>query len=102
MVTFSLVNPPGDIHNAINFAINMYLLVFAGMELERFYGQKKFLILYAGIFFLTPLVFTLFGLFMPVLLMGQRGSFALFVAFAVLYPGVAFLFGILAKWVAII
>ena len=38
----------------------------------------------------------------PMSQMGESAGFALFVAFATLYPNVAMLFNILAKWVAIV
>jgi len=82
--------------------INMFMLVFFGRELEKFFGRRTFLILYGSLYFLTPLLFTLIGLIRPMSLMGESAGFALFVAFATLYPNVTMLFNILAKWVAIV
>jgi hypothetical protein len=97
ILTYGLVNPP-----SLWFVINMFMLVFFGRELEKFFGRRTFLILYGSLYFLTPLLFTLIGLIRPMSLMGESAAFALFIAFATLYPNVAMLFNILAKWVAIV
>lgn len=95
IVTYGLVNPP-----SLWFVVDMFMLVWFGRELEKFFGRRTFLVLYGCLYFLTPLLFTLIGLRWPMGLAGEAGSFALFIAFATLYPDVAMLFGILAKWLA--
>lgn len=95
--TYGLVNPP-----SLWFVIDMFMLIYFGRELEKFFGRRTFLILYGSLYFLTPFLFTLIGLIRPMTLMGESGAFALFIAFATLYPNVAMLFNILAKWVAIV
>jgi hypothetical protein len=95
--TYGLVNPPG-----LWFVIDMFMLVFFGRELEKFFGRRTFLILYGSLYFLTPILFTLIGLIRPMSLVGESGAFALFIAFATLYPNVTLLFNVLAKWVAIV
>jgi hypothetical protein len=97
LATYGFVNPP-----SIWFAIEMVMIVWFGRELEKFYGRRKFLTLYAGLYFLPPLVLTAYGLLQPNSLAGRSGSFGLFVAFATLYPNVAFFFNLLAKWLALI
>lgn len=97
IVTYGLYNPP-----SIWFAIEMVMIVWFGRELEKFYGRKKFFILYAGLYFLPPLVLTAFGLWQPNMLAGRSGSFGLFIGFATLYPNVSFFFNLLAKWLAVI
>jgi len=97
IATYGLLNPP-----SIWFAIEMVMIVWFGRELEKFYGRRKFLTLYAGLYFLPPLVLTAFGLVQPNVLAGRSGSFGLFIGFATLYPNVAFFFNILAKWLAAI
>jgi hypothetical protein len=97
VITYGVLNPP-----SLWFVINMFMLVFFGRELEKFFGRRTFLILYGSLYFLTPLLFTLIGLLRPMSLMGESAGFALFIAFATLYPNVAMLFNILAKWVAIV
>lgn len=95
--TYGLVNPP-----SLWFVIDMFMLVFFGRELEKFFGRRTFLILYASLYFLTPLLFTAIGLIRPMALVGESGAFALFIAFATLYPNAVMLFNILAKWVALV
>ncbi len=97
VLTYGLVNPP-----SLWFVIDMFMLVFFGRELEKFFGRRTFLILYGSLYFLTPILFTLIGLIRPMSLMGESGAFALFIAFATLYPNVTLLFNVLAKWVAIV
>jgi hypothetical protein len=95
--TYGLVNPP-----TLWFVIDMFMLVFFGRELEKYFGRRTFLMLYGSLYFLTPILFTLIGLRSPMVLIGESGAFALFIAFATLYPNVVLLFNILAKWMAIV
>jgi len=95
--TFGLVNPP-----SLFFVVDMFMIVWFGRELEKTFGRRAFLLLYGGVYFLTPLLFTLIGLWTPMVASGEPGGFALFIAFAVLYPNVAVFFGVLAKWLAAI
>lgn len=96
-LTYGLWNPP-----SIGFVIDMFMIVWFGRELERFFGRKVFLRFYAMLYLLQPVLYTLLGLLLPVRLGGETGAFALFIGFAALYPNVALLFNILAKWIAII
>lgn len=95
--TYGLVNPP-----SLWFAIDMLMIVWFGRELEKFFGRRTFLTLFGCLYFLSPLLLSVVGLVRPTHLAGQTGGFALFIAFATLYPNVALLFNLLAKWVAII
>ena len=95
IATYGLVNPP-----SLQFVIDMLMFVWFGREVERHLGRRKFLLLYTGIYLVTPLLFTAIGGWRPLALSGETGSFALFVAFAVLYPNALLLFNILAKWAA--
>ncbi|HRE80189.1 MAG TPA: rhomboid family intramembrane serine protease [Opitutaceae bacterium] len=95
LATYGLVNQP-----TLWFAIDMVMIIWFGRELEKFFGRRKFLSLYAGFYFLPPVVLTLAGLWMPTGLQGQTGGFGLFIAFATLYPNTPMLFNLLAKWVA--
>jgi membrane associated rhomboid family serine protease len=97
VVTYGLINPP-----SLWFAVDMLMLVWFGRELEKFFGRRKFLWLYASLYLLKPLLFTLIGLWSPTSFAGQSGGFALFIAFATLYPNAVMLFNLLAKWVAVI
>lgn len=95
VLTYGLVNPP-----SLGFVIDMFLIGYFGRELERFFGRRIFLLLFAGLYLITPLVFTAIGAWQPMHLVGAAGAFALFIAFATLYPNAPFFFGLLAKWIA--
>lgn len=97
IVTYGLVNPP-----SLWFVVDVFMLVWFGRELEKFFGRRIFLRFYASLYLLTPLLFTLIGLWFPLSLTGQTGSFALFIAFATLYPGAIFFFNLEARWLALI
>lgn len=97
VLTYGLVNEP-----SLWFVINMLMLVWFGRELERFFGRGVFLRFYVGLYLFMPLLFTLIGLWRPTHLAGESGGFALFVAFVTLYPNVAMIFNIVAKWAAVI
>lgn len=96
IVTYGLVNPP----TSLWFIVDMFMIVWFGRELEKFFGRRTFFTLYAGLYLVTPLLFTALGLRWPLALSGAPGALALFTAFATLYPNVSFFFGILAKWLA--
>lgn len=95
VVSYGLVNPP-----SLWFVVDMFMLAWFGRELERFFGRRVFLTFYASLYLLTPFVFTLLGRWWPLSLTGQTGAFAMFIAFATLYPGAVMFFNLLAKWVA--
>jgi membrane associated rhomboid family serine protease len=95
--TYGLVNPP-----SINFVIDMIIIAWFGREMERFFGRKVFLGFYAALYLLVPVVLTLLGFLRPTALAGEIGGFAIFIAFATLYPGAVLIFNITAKWLAII
>lgn len=95
IVTYGLYNPP-----SLQFVIDMLMFVWFGREVEKFFGRKKFFVLYGGIYLVTPLLFTAIGMWRPLVQAGETGAFALFVAFATLYPNAVLMFDILAKWAA--
>jgi membrane associated rhomboid family serine protease len=95
--TYGLFNQP-----SLGFAFDMLMIVWFGRELEKTFGRRNFFALYGGIYLTPTLVLTAVGLFQPTSFVGQPGALALFVGFATLYPGAVLLFGILAKWAAII
>lgn len=102
VVTYGLVNPMGNPNQAWNFVVDMAMIIWFGREIERHYGRRKFLVFYGILYLITPLLFTLIGVWRPMLLMGETGALAVFIAFATLYPNVSVFFGLLAKWVAAI
>ena len=97
VLTYGLLNPPG-----LSFVIDMVIIIWFGRELERFFGRKVFLRFYAMLYLLTPVVFTLLGFIRPMAISGETGGFALFIAFAALYPGAMMLLRIEARWLAIV
>jgi hypothetical protein len=96
ILTYGLVNPP----SLLPFVIDMLMIVWFGREVEKFFGRRKFLTLFGCLYLLTPLLFTLIGVWRPMSLVGETGAFALFIAFATLHPDALMMFNILAKWAA--
>ena len=97
VISYGLVNPP-----SLQFVIDMLMFVWFGRETERYFGRRKFFWLYGFIYLVTPVVFTLIGRWIPLSRVGETGAFALFVAFATIFPNALLMFNILAKWGALI
>lgn len=97
VVSYALWNPP-----SLALALDMLMLWWFGRELEAFFGRRVFLKLCAGIVLVPAFAGLLAGVFSPVQWVGLPGTFALFVAFATMAPNVTLLFGISAKWTAIV
>lgn len=97
LFSYVLWNPP-----TISFALELLMLWWFGRELESFFGRRAFLKLCAGIVLLPALVGVAAGPFLPTQWIGLPGDFALFVAFATMAPNVLLLFGVSAKWTALI
>lgn len=98
VVTYGFVNVP-----SIRFAVDMVMFVWFGREVERSFGRRSFLLFYAGVYLMTPLLLTLAGVWMPLPpLVGETGAFAMFIAFATFFPNAPVLFTLPAKWVALI
>ncbi|MBI5689502.1 MAG: rhomboid family intramembrane serine protease [Verrucomicrobia bacterium] len=97
ILTYGLVNQP-----SIEFALDMLMIVWFGREVEQHFGRRRFFGLYAGIYLVTPVLFSLLGFWTPRTFAGETGAFALFVAFATLHPNAPLLFNILAKWAALV
>lgn len=95
LITYGLVNPP-----SLALAIELLMLVWFGREVERFLGRRDFLRLYAGLYLVRPLLFTVLTPVLPANFAGGTGSFAVFIAFATLFPDAPLLFNLLARWVA--
>jgi membrane associated rhomboid family serine protease len=100
LVTYAFIHSPSAL---LWFAIEMYMLFVFGREVERFIGQRAYIALYAVLLILPALVLTLWGLSMRTAMAGSGPlHFALFVAFATIYPNVELFLRIMAKWVALI
>jgi len=98
-VTYAFVNLP-----TLNFAMGLFVFAWFGSDVEKFFGRKTFAYLCATLLFSAPICLSLLGLFnanwpffgaTPLL-------FTIFIAFAIIYPRAGILFGIEARWIAII
>jgi membrane associated rhomboid family serine protease len=104
LVTYAFVHAPSSSGWwPILFAIEMYMLFMFGREVERFLGRRAFLILYLILLLVPSLLLTALGFWQRA---GMSGSmqlhFAMFIAFATIYPNVDLFLRIPAKWVAVI
>jgi len=97
LFTYGLVNPP-----SFQFVFDMLMIAWFGRDVERFFGRRTFLFLYACIYLVTPVLFTMIGVWLPMTRFGETGAFALFIAFATIYPEALMMFNVLAKWAALI
>jgi membrane associated rhomboid family serine protease len=94
--TYAVVNEV-----SIWFAVEMYFLYSFGREVERFIGRTSFAMLYLSLVVLGPCLLTAAGGWFPGLLMGSGTvNFAVFIAFATIYPNVEIFFTFKAKWIA--
>ena len=98
VVTYAFVHPPN-----ILFLLEIYLLVAFGREIETFLGRNAFLILYATLLLLPPVVLVGSGLLgFPTIYFGSSAlHFGVFIAFATLYPAAQVFFSIQARWIAL-
>ena len=100
IATYALVHSPSAL---IWFAIEMYMLFTFGREVERFIGRRAFIGLYLLLLLVPPLLLTVWGLWQRTGLAGSATiHFAIFIAFAAIYPNVELFLRIMAKWVALI
>jgi len=97
LVSYGVWNPP-----SLSLALDMLMLWWFGRELEGYFGRRIFLKLCLGIVLAPAVVGLLAGFVIPANWVGLPGTFALFVAFATMSPGVTLLFGLSAKWTALI
>ncbi len=95
--TYGLLNEP-----SIGFAVDMVMLVWFGREVEKFYGRRRFLTLFAGVYLLPNLILLPLTPWLVGYRHGEFGALGIFVAFATLYPSVPVFFNILAQWAAVI
>jgi membrane associated rhomboid family serine protease len=100
LITYGFIHSPSAL---LWFAIEMYMLFVFGREVERFIGQRAYLWLYLVLLLLPALVLTIWGLKGRILMAGSGPlHFAIFIAFATIYPNVEMFLRIMAKWVALI
>jgi hypothetical protein len=100
LITYAFIHSPSAL---LWFAIEMYMLFVFGREVERFIGQRAYIALYLVLLLLPAAVLTILGLWGRTAMAGSSPlHFAIFVAFATIYPNVELLLRIVAKWVALI
>lgn len=100
LATYAFVHPPSGL---IWFAIEMYMLFVFGREVERFIGRRAFIALYLLLLLVPSSLLCLWGLWQRTGLAGSATiHFAIFIAFAAIYPNVELFLRIMAKWVALI
>jgi len=96
--SYAFLNGP-----SIWFVLNMFFLVWFGREVEKFIGRRAFLLLCGILLVFPPCVLSALDLWFPTFHEGENIlSFSVFLAFAAIYPGVEFFFGIKVKWLALI
>lgn len=100
LATYAFVHPPSLL---LWFAIEMYMLFVFGREVEKFIGQRPYLVLYLALLLVPTLVLTLWGLNQRTGLAGSPAlHFGIFVAFATIYPAAELLLRVSAKWMVLI
>jgi membrane associated rhomboid family serine protease len=100
LVSYAFVHVPSSL---LWFAVEMYMLFVFGREVERFLGQRAYIVLYAVLLVAPPLVLTAWGFWQRSVFAGSPAlHFGIFVAFATIYPQVELLLRIMAKWFALI
>lgn len=101
-LTYAFVHSPFGT-NLLWFAIEMYMLFAFGREVERYIGQRPYIVLYALLLLLPPLLLTVWGLFQRAGLAGSPAiHFGIFIAFATIYPSAELFLRVTAKWTAAI
>jgi membrane associated rhomboid family serine protease len=97
--TYAFVNKP-----EIFTLIQLVLLAFFGRDVEKFIGRRAFAWLYAVLVLAVPVLLSVLS-FLGVESGSYFGSdavhFAIFLAFAMTYPGAEIFFGIQARWIAV-
>ena len=106
LFTYPWINAPSGM-GLLVFAIQMYFLYQFGRELERFFGRRKFVIFYAALVLVAPILLMLWSFArLPSFYYPFAGSdmvnFGVFVGFVMLYPGAIIFFSLEARWVGII
>jgi membrane associated rhomboid family serine protease len=100
LVTYAFVHVPSSL---LWFAVEMYMLFVFGREVERFLGQRAYIVLYVILLVAPTLVLSAWGVWQRSALAGSPAlHFGIFVAFATIYPRVELLLRIMAKWFALI
>ena len=102
LFTYAFIHAPTP-SGLLWFAVEMYMLFVFGREVERFVGRRAYVALYLTLLLLPAVVLTLLSFSTPTTFATSTAlHFAVFVAFATIYPNVELFLRIMAKWVALI
>jgi membrane associated rhomboid family serine protease len=102
LFTYAFIHAPTP-SGLLWFAVEMYMLFVFGREVERFIGQRAYVALYLTLLLLPAVVLSLLSFWTPTIFATSTAlHFAIFVAFATIYPNVELFLRIMAKWVALI
>jgi membrane associated rhomboid family serine protease len=102
LFTYAFIHAPTP-SGLLWFAVEMYMLFVFGREVERFIGRRAYVGLYLTLLLLPAVVLTLLSFWTHTTFATSTAlHFAIFVAFATIYPNVELFARILAKWVALI
>lgn len=98
-VTYALVNPPD-----LFLVLQLFMFAWFGAEVEKFLGRRSFALLCTLLLFAMPALLSVMGAFGVDLPTTGSGAitFAVFLAFAIIYPRAEIFFSIEARWIAII
>src|SRR5947209_6470707 len=100
LATYAFIHSPTQL---LWFAIEMYMLFVFGREVEKFIGQRAYIVLYLILLIAPAAILTIWGLWQRSALAGSPAlHFGIFVAFATIYPRVELFLRIMAKWIALI
>jgi membrane associated rhomboid family serine protease len=102
LFTYAFVHVPTP-SDLLWLAVEMYMLFMFGREVERFIGRRAYIALYLILLFLPSVLLTLLSFWRPTTFYTSTAlHFAVFVAFATIYPNVQLFLRIAAKWVTLI
>jgi membrane associated rhomboid family serine protease len=100
--TYAFIHAPTP-SGLLWFAVEMYMLFVFGREVERFIGRRAYVALYLTLLVLPTVVLSLLSFWTPTTFATSTAlHFAVFVAFATIYPNVELFLRIMAKWIALI
>jgi len=103
--SYPLINPEQmNFFGYIWFVVQMYLLYVFGQEVEKFIGRRGFLLLYSFLLLSIPLTLLVLNVFnyQQTYAGSQSLNFAMFIAFATIYPRAQIFFQFEARWVALV
>lgn len=100
LVSYAFLDyPPSGFGGIFWFLIGLLMLWWCGRQVEQFYGRLALLNSYV-LLTMVPATLALLPPFWVTLSGPSLVHFGVFVMFAATYPGVQFMFGIPAKWLA--